>query len=76
MEEDRIRAMLVFAGQATLEGTAQTTLRIGQQERTHPNRQNVHHGLELPMLLTGGYIMRTVLAPLPNKSILLGGGYI
>lgn len=76
MEEDRLGAMFVFVDQATLEVVAQKTLRIGRQERTHPNRQNMHHDLELPMLLTGGYIMRTVPAPLLNKNILLGGGYI
>ena len=75
MEEERLGAMFVFADQATLEVVAQKTLRIGRQERTHPNRQIMNHSLELPMLLMGGYIMRTVLAPLPNKNILLGGGY-
>ena len=73
MEEDRFGAMFVFADQATLEVVVQKTLRIGRQEKMHPNRQNMHHGMKLPMLLMGGYIMITVLAPLPNKSILLGG---
>ena len=76
MEEDRFGAMFVFADQATLEVVAEKTLRIGRQEKTHPNRQNMHHCLKIPMLLMGGYIMRTVLAPLPKKNILLGGGYI